>query len=89
MWARARDEDGGAEPMNGTELQERLLDRLIEIVKEETYPSVTMMNRIEASLRTREQVEEYGEVLLGKIELTRFPSISMLNRFDAVIAKLG
>jgi hypothetical protein len=48
-----------------------------------------MMNRIEASLRTREQVEEYGEVLLEKIEASRFPSISMMDRFDSVVAKLG
>lgn len=76
-------------PMNGAALQQRLLDTLIERVKEETFPSVTMMNRIEASLRTREQVEEYGEVLLEKIEASRFPSISMMDRFDSVVAKLG
>ena len=75
--------------MNGAALQQRLLDTLIGRVKEENFPSVTMMNRIEASLRTREQVEDYGEALLEKIEASRFPSISMLNRFDAVVAKLG
>ena len=74
--------------MTGAELQQRLLDNLLEQVKEETYPSVTMMNRIEASLRTREQIEDYGEVLLEKIQSTRFPSISMLNRFDGLVAKL-
>lgn len=75
--------------MNGSELQQRMLDSLIGRIKEDTFPSVTMMNRVESSLRTREQVEEYGEVLLSKIEATRFPSISMLNRFDNVVAKLG
>jgi len=75
--------------MNGAALQQRLLDTLIERIKEETYPSVTMMNRVEESLRTREQVEEYAEVLLEKVEASRFPSISMFNRFDGLIAKLG
>ena len=74
--------------MNGTAMQKRLLDMLMGHIKEETYPSVTMMNRVEASLRTREQIEEYSEVLLEKIEGTRFPSISMLNRFDNLVAKL-
>ena len=74
--------------MNGSALQQRLMDGLIGRVKEETFPSVTMMNRIEASLRTREQVEEYGEILLEKIEATRFPSISMLSRFDNLVAML-
>jgi hypothetical protein len=74
--------------MNGSALQQRLRDALIDRIYEETYPSVTMMNRVEASLRTRAEVEEYGEVLLKKIESTRFPSLSMLNRFDGLIAKL-
>lgn len=74
--------------MSGPALRQRLLDSLIERVREENFPSVTMMNRIEESLRTREQIEEYGEVLLEKIEATRFPSISMLNRFDSLVAKL-
>jgi len=74
--------------MSGPELRQRLLDTLIERVKEETYPSVTMMNRIEGSLLTQEQLEDYGEALLEKIEATRFPSMSMLQRFDSVVAKL-
>jgi hypothetical protein len=75
--------------MTGAELQQRLLDNLLEQVKQERFPSATMMNRIEASLRTREQIEDYAEVLLEKIQATRFPSISMLNRFDGLVAKLG
>jgi glycosyltransferase involved in cell wall biosynthesis len=33
-----------------------------------------MMDRLERSLQTREQLEEYAEVLLEKVESTRFPS---------------
>ena len=75
--------------MNGAGFQQRVLDLLIGRIKEETYPSVTMMNRVEESLRTREQAEEYGEVLLDKIEATRYPSISMLDRLDRVTTLLG
>ena len=74
--------------MNGSALQQRMLDMLIERINEETYPSVTMMNRVEESLRTRAQLEQYGEVLLKKIGTTRFPSLSMLNRLDGLIYKL-
>ena len=74
--------------MNGAALQERLLDTLLGRIKEEKYPSVTMMNRVEGSLRTREQVEGYAEVLLEKIEATRYPSSSMLDRFDGLVATL-
>jgi hypothetical protein len=76
------------ESMDGSAVRERLLEMLIKQVKEETYPSVTMMNRLEAGLRTREQLEEYAEVLLDKVESTRFPSLAMLNRVEAVAARL-
>jgi hypothetical protein len=75
--------------MDGFALRERLLDHLLEQVREEKFPSVTMMNRIEAELNTREQVEEYAEILLEKVESSRFPSISMLDRIDGAIARLG
>ena len=81
-------DDGGGKSMNGAALQERLLDTLLGRIKEEKYPSVTMMNRVEGSLRTREQVEGYAEVLLEKIEATRYPSSSMLDRFDGLVATL-
>jgi hypothetical protein len=66
-----------------------MVETLIKRVRQENFPSVTMMDRIEASLRTREQLEEWAEVLLEKLEGTRYPSIAMLNRFDATVARLG
>ena len=74
--------------MDGSAVRQRLLDVLIDRVREETYPSVTMMNRIEAGLRTREQLEDYATVLIQKVESTRFPSLAMLDRVDAVAAML-
>ena len=74
--------------MDGSALRERMLEMLIKQVGEDTYPSVTMMNRIEAGLRTREQLEDYAEVLLEKVEATRFPSLAMLNRVEALAARL-
>lgn len=75
--------------MDGSALRQRLLEMQIEQVKEETFPSVAMMNRIEESLETREQLEEYGEVLLEKVESTQFPSLAMMNRVYAVADRLG
>jgi hypothetical protein len=74
--------------MDGSALRQRLLDMLLEHVKEDAYPSVTMMDRIEGGLETPEQVGDYAEVLLEKLESTRFPSIPLINRFEAVVARL-
>jgi hypothetical protein len=74
--------------LNGADLQQRLFDMLIGKIKEETYPSVTMMNRVEESLQSPEQAEEYAEVLFEKVEATRYPSISMLDRLDRLATLL-
>jgi gamma-glutamylcyclotransferase (GGCT)/AIG2-like uncharacterized protein YtfP len=39
----------------GNPLQERLISRLIDIVSGDRFPSITMMDRIEGTLRTSEQ----------------------------------
>jgi hypothetical protein len=74
--------------MDATELRQKVLDRLLDEIREEQYPSVTFRDRAEAKLRTPEQVLEYAQVLFEKIEASRYPSISMLDRFDAVLARV-
>jgi hypothetical protein len=74
--------------MDGDALQERLADVLIGRVRQDRFPSPTLMNRIEGSLRTREQVEEWAEVLIEKIESTRFPSRTAIDRVEAALARL-
>jgi hypothetical protein len=74
--------------MNGSELRQRFLERLLEQIKEETFPSVTMMDLVGTGLSTREQLQEYAEVLLEKIESSRYPSIPMLERFERVVTQL-
>lgn len=75
--------------MDASALRQKLLDRFLDEIKEEQYPSVAVLDRVEAELRTPEQVLEYAQVLLEKIESSRYPSIAMLNRFDAVLARIG
>lgn len=74
--------------MDASALRQRLLDKLLDEIKEEQYPSATFMDMVEAELRTPDQVEDYAEVLLEKIESSRFPSIPMLKRFEAVLAQV-
>ena len=73
--------------MDAAALRERVTRKLIEEIEEVQYPSVTMMDRVEAVLET-DTLGDYAEALLDKIEATRFPSISMLNRLDGLITQL-
>jgi hypothetical protein len=47
-----------------------------------------MMDRVESSLATREDLADYIEALVEKVEETRYPSISMLNRLDGLLGEL-
>jgi hypothetical protein len=73
--------------MDAATLRDRVTRKLIEDIEEVQYPSVTMMDRVEAVLPT-EALGDYAEALLDKIEGSRFPSISMLNRLDGLIGQL-
>ena len=73
--------------MDAAGLREKVTRKLIEDIEEVQFPSVTMMDRVEAVL-SPETLGDYTEALLEKIEATRYPSISMLNRLDGLIDQL-
>jgi hypothetical protein len=75
-------------PMDAAALRKRLNQSLFDEIDEVQFPSVTMMNRAEAALGTRDDLADYIEVLVKKVEATRFPSISMLNRLDGLLDQL-
>jgi hypothetical protein len=60
--------------------QERYYELILEKVAGDRYPSGELMDRLEAAMSTREQLEAYLEVLLEKIENENYPSKQMLDR---------
>jgi hypothetical protein len=74
--------------MEAAALRKVLVDKMLQQIDDETYPSVTMMNRVEATLESQDQVEEYVKILIAKSTETQYPSISMLNRIDALLDRL-
>jgi len=69
-------------------LRERITHQLLDNIEEAMYPSVTMLDRVEAVLATPDAVADYAETLMKKVEATRFPSTEMLNRLDRLVARL-
>jgi Txe/YoeB family toxin of Txe-Axe toxin-antitoxin module len=69
-------------------LRERFVDVLLERVKTEPYPSRQHMEMLEATIRDPDQLVEYLEALIEKVENTRFPSYSMLERIQRIVAML-
>jgi len=66
-------------------LQQRYHDALMHRVREERYPSHQLLNRIEASFWTPEQVVDYIDMLLDKLDESWYPSHQMMERIERVM----
>jgi hypothetical protein len=69
-------------------IQQRYVNLLLDRVREDVFPSPTQMDLLEATVRDPNQLVEYMEALMDKVEATRFPSISMLRRIQRIAAML-
>lgn len=74
--------------MKASEIQQRYVLMLMEKVAQDRFPSAEDMNRIEASLTSREQLEAYLDILVEKVETVRYPSLQMLDRIQRLATML-
>ncbi len=72
--------------MAATTSQERLYEMLMERVSTDRYPSHQLLDRLEASLWTSEQVIGYVNMLLEKIDEAWYPSGQLLDRVQRMMA---
>jgi hypothetical protein len=66
--------------------QERLFEILMERVRTDRYPSAQLLDRIEMTLWTPEQVIEYVDMLIEKIDESWYPSGQLLDRVQRMLA---
>jgi hypothetical protein len=64
------------------DLHSKILEVLLDKVREDPFPSVTMLDLIEQSLRP-EDVRAYTDVLMEKVTSDQFPSLDHLTRLQA------
>jgi hypothetical protein len=69
-------------------LRERFVQILLDRIRAEPYPSLAQMDLLEATVTSPDQLAEYLEALMEKVEQTRFPSLTMLRRIQRITAKL-
>ncbi len=67
------------------ELRDRYLDLLLDRIREPRYPSASMMDRAERSIRDRAQATAYVNMLLDTVEQDQYPSPSMLDRIARLL----
>jgi hypothetical protein len=69
-----------------TTSQERLYEMLTERVRTDRYPSHQLLDRIEQSIWTTEQLVAYVDMLLEKSDEAWYPSGELLNRVQRLMA---
>jgi hypothetical protein len=69
-------------------LRERYVQILLDRIKAEPYPSLAQMDLLEATVTSPQQLAEYLEALMEKVETTRFPSLTMMRRIQRITAQL-
>lgn len=57
-----------------------LVNTLLEKVRQDPYPSTTMMDLIEQELRSPEEKQAYATILINKIQGDTFPSLDLMVR---------
>ena len=63
------------------DLHHQILELLLDKVRDDPYPSVTMLDMIEQSLRP-DDVSEYTDILMEKVRAVQFPSLDHLQRLQ-------
>jgi hypothetical protein len=63
--------------------RQRAADRLVKIVGEHRYPSHQLLDRLERSLRTPQDLDAYAWILSNIAEGQRYPSLRLLDRLDS------
>jgi aspartyl-tRNA synthetase len=66
--------------------QERYYEMLMERVRTDRYPSHQLLDRIEASFWTPEQIHEYVEMLIDKADESWYTSDQLLDRIQRLLA---
>ena len=80
--SRAKETEEVADKQNDVRAQ--LVQRLVEKVDEDQYPSSTMMDTIEEML-TPDELQQYASVLLAKVADDTYPSLGMIRRIRDLI----
>jgi len=66
--------------------RDRLLELILERIREDRYPSGELMDRAEANITRPEHLAAYLDVLLEKVDETWYPSKQMLDRIARLAA---
>lgn len=71
--------------MAGSSLRDAYVELLLDRVRQDSFPSLDHLDRIEACVQSRDQLREYAEMLLGRASAVSYPSADILNRIERIL----
>ena len=63
-------------------VRQQAAERLVRVIGQHRHPSPQLLDRLEGSLRTKQDIEAYAWMLDRFVEGQRYPSLRMLDRLD-------
>lgn len=66
-------------------LQQRYYDLLMERVRSDRYPSHQLLDRLETSIFTADQIVEYVDMLIDKCDESWYPSHQLMARVERML----
>jgi hypothetical protein len=75
--------------MAGSSLREAYVELLLDRVRQESFPNPDHMDRIEATVRSADQIREYVEILLARATALSHPSGDILDRIERIVQATG
>lgn len=66
-------------------LQQRYYDVLMDRVREDRFPSHQLLNRIETTIWSPEQMADYVQMLIEKVDESHYPSHQLLDRIERMM----
>src|ERR671923_32994 len=82
---KQRERNEGNATMNGDELREQYMQRLLDRITQGRYPSKELLDRAENLAFTREQAERLVGYLIATVESSRYPSHQLMDRIERIL----
>jgi hypothetical protein len=70
---------------SSSDLRSQILENLLQRIRNDRFPSSTMLDMAEKALRDDEELEEYTSLLLGKVRDDTYPSMDLMRRLFSFI----
>jgi len=71
--------------MDGNELQQQYIEKLLDRITETQYPSAELLDRAENLAFTPEQAERLVRYLIDQVDACQYPSHHLMDRVERIL----